>query len=363
MGSIANKHELDKSPKRFLPSIATMSMGSPAHALDTKLKAAASKGFLGIELYWDDLHAYSFLLGNQVSDAGETAASRRRALLCAASEVAKLAETLGLRIISLQPFRNFDGLRNREVRRQRVDEFKLWLAVARELGTDTIGVPSTLPTVRGEDYTGDVEAAAEDLRQLCRLAKEEGIRVAYENLCFAAYVQDWEEAWERIRLAGEVGNLVFLPDTFNLCGRRYMDPEEESGRAAHASANLQASLERLVDVVPMSKMPILQVADAERLEVPLTEDHPWRKESGLVPLMALSRNARLFPFEKRGYLPILHVIQILAEAGWEGWVSMEVFTRTAAVPGERTIWEHADRAWRSWQKLADSMGWAVRPEM
>lgn len=340
-----------------------MSLGSSTlHSLDTKLRVAAAKGFLGVELYWDDLFQYSLPIRNKISPntLPETTESSL-AVLLAAADIAKLAAGLHLKIISLQPFRNFDGLRNPDLREERLAEFKLWVATARQLGTNIIGVPSTLPTVNSADYTGNRDAAAADLAVLARLAKRLGVRIAYENLCFAAHVKDWEQAWDRIQLAGEPKQLLFLPDTFNICGQTYMNPEDPSGRTPDGAVNLQASLQNLINTVPMHRMPLLQVADAELLDSPLTSDHPWRKETRLTPLMALSRNARLFPFEETGYLPVLSVIQALVSAGWEGWVSMEVFSRTTQVEGERTIWEHAERAWRSWEKLANFMGWQVQP--
>ncbi|KAK2612067.1 hypothetical protein QQS21_001916 [Conoideocrella luteorostrata] len=340
-----------------------MSLGSSTlHALDTKLKVAAAKGFIGIEMYWDDLLQYSLLFRNKMTSYNTYGATENSfAIFEAADDIANLAARLRLKIISLQPFRNFDGLTNPDLREKRLEEFRLWLAIARRLGSDIIGVPSTLPTVDAADYTGNRHTAAADLAKLSRLAEAQGIRVAYENLCFAAYVKDWHQAWERIQLARQPENLLFLPDTFNLCGQTYMDPEETCGKRPNATIELRRSLQRLVDTVPMHRMPLLQVADAELPDSPLTHDHSWRKEAGLVPLMALSRNARLFPFEEKGYLPISSVVQSLVNAGWEGWVSMEVFSRTTAVEGEETIWEHATRAWRSWERLAGSMGWQVRP--
>lgn len=350
----------DPPPKRFLPSIATMSLGSTTHPLNTKLEVAALKGFRGIELYWDDLAQYSLSRVAQTPSPPELISDT---ILEAASEIAKLAKSLRLKIVSLQPFRNFDGLINRKLRKRRLEEFQVWLAVAHILGTDIIGVPSTLPTVNKADYTGDRFAAAADLKFLVKLAKRCGIRIAYENLCFGEHVKDWKQAWDRIKIARSPENLLFLPDTFNICGRTYMDPEEESGKQPNADSDLRDSLKMLVDKVPMSRMPLLQIADAEALDLPLTEDHPWRKETGLGPLMALSRNARVFPFEKKGYLPVLSVVQALVDAGWEGWLSMEVFSRTTNVEGEATILEHADRAWASWETLAGSMGWDARPKI
>ncbi|KHN97580.1 4-hydroxyphenylpyruvate dioxygenase [Metarhizium album ARSEF 1941] len=354
-------------PKRFLPSIATMSLGSAKlHALDTKLKVAASKGFLGIEMYWDDLFQYSVQFRNKASPYAaaqeqQRGATSSLAVLLAAADIAELAARLGLKITCLQPFRNFDGLTDPGLRARRLDEFRLWLATARRLGTDIIGVPSALPTVRPDDYTGSRRAVAADLAGLARLARPHGIRVAYENLCFAAHVRDWHQAWDAIQLADEPDNLLFLPDTFNLCGRTYMDPEHASGKTPNAAADLEASLQRLVEAVPVRRMPLLQVADAELPDRPLTRAHPWRGEAGLPALMALSRNARLFPFEERGYLPVLDVIQTLVAAGWEGWLSLEVFSRTTAAEGDETIRQHADRAWDSWEKLARLMGWQARP--
>ncbi|QUC19747.1 uncharacterized protein UV8b_03988 [Ustilaginoidea virens] len=335
-----------------------MSLGAAhLHPLDKKLAAAASRGFLGVELYWEDLAAYSALLGGGGG------------MLAAAGAVSELCARLGLRVVSLQPFRDADGVASPRLREALLAEFREWLAVAGALGTRIIGVvPATLPPPRGllpadcGAGAGEAAAAALLLRDLAALARPLGIRVAYENLCFAAHVREWEQAWERIQLA-RADNLVFLPDTFNLCGGAYMDPEHPSGRRDGGDALLGQKLRGLADTVPPASMPLLQVADAEWQPVPLTADHPWRRDTGFAPLMALSRNARQFPFERGGYLPVLSVVEAVVAAGWSGWVSMEIFSRTTAKAGDDTIREHADRAWRSWVKLAKRMGWNTRPKL
>lgn len=399
--------DINATPKQYLPSVATMSLGNAKlHALDKKIKAAATMGFQGIELYWPDLVEYARKYetrpnphSTNTTTHGLTDMATISVLMAAAKHVGQLCRDLNIEVVSLQPFRNFDGVTNPILRAKRIAEFGLWMNVANELRAGVIGVPSTLPVISADedrtddDYTGDKDAIARDLKELAELAAPRGIRIAYENLCFGRHIQHWEDAWDIINLAsreddsslnsfelgassngGLMKNLVFLPDTFNICGSKYMDPTTAAGRARNATLAFNQSLKDLTSSIPVAMMPLLQVADAELPASPLDEHHPWRaavKGSGtsstgceyakLSPLMALSRNARLFPLEEDGYLPVVSVVRAFVQAGWSGWVSMEVFSRTTEKEGDETIWQHAKRAWESWLALADAMGWEKRP--
>ncbi|KAK2591835.1 hypothetical protein QQS21_010474 [Conoideocrella luteorostrata] len=346
-----------------------MSLGAPDLPLMDKLIAAREVGFLGVEMYMEDLVEFAKwrVSEKRAISAAETTANAddAPALRGAARHVRSMCDKLSLKVVSLQPFRNFDGLTDPALRAQSLQLFELWLEIAEILGADLIGVPATLPTADNlrSAYTDDPQAAANDLKLLAAMAKPYGIQVAYENLCFSAHVQDWEQAWERIQLAcadGKTDNLVFLQDTFNFCGKRYIDTDRPSGVRVNGDENLQHSLERLLEELDMTKMPLFQIADAECMGETLTKDHPWRRDSGHGALMALSRNGRLFPLEEGAYLPVSNIAKAMAEKGWSGWVSMEIFARNTAKDGRTTIFRHADRAWASWERLATELGWQVK---
>lgn len=266
---------------------------------------------------------------------------------------------MNLEVISLQPFRDYDGLTNPTLHRHRLTEFKNWLLIARELGTKIIGVP---PTINADvrSHTGDQAIIVLDLIDLAALAKPYGVCIAYENLCFGAHVRSWQKAWEIVRKTGEADTVMFLPDTFNICGDVYADPTQSDGRNLDAAQHLRVSLEALTVTLPPTSIPYIQIADAERPSAPITSSHPWMKGC-TNPKMAWSRNARLYPLEKEGYLPVLDVVKAVVNTGWSGWVSQEVFTRATQVEGEETVWELAERAWKGWEKLAKKMGWKARP--
>lgn len=162
---------------------------------------------------------------------------------------------------------------------------------------------------------------------------------------------------KKVREKEKIG---FLPDTFNICGDIFADPTSPNGQAPDAVEALSRSLAAFAVTIPSSSIPFIQVADAELPLEPLTVAHPWM-EGCTNAKMAWSRNARLFPMEKEGYLPILDVLQAVVKTGWSGWVSQEVFSRVTAVEGDETVWELADRAWKGWEKLALKMEWEPRP--
>ena len=83
---------------------ATVFFGTPNLPSDEKLKAIAAAGFQGIELGFPDL--LSFASKNLGKDVGP----HNFGLLCNAGlEVKRMCAGLGLKIVMLQPFSNFEG--------------------------------------------------------------------------------------------------------------------------------------------------------------------------------------------------------------------------------------------------------------
>lgn len=69
-------------------------------------------------------------------------------------------------------------------------------------------------------------------------------------------------------------------------------------------------------------------------------------DSQLMPQMQWSRNIHLFPCEpdRGGYLPIIDSARVwFEEAGYRGWVSMEVFSRSMSEKDEIVPRTHAQR--------------------
>ncbi|KAA8644645.1 uncharacterized protein ATNIH1004_008851 [Aspergillus tanneri] len=102
----------------------------------------------------------------------------------------------------------------------------------------------------------------------------------------------------------------------------------------------------------LSKLFIVQMADAEPLVTPLRPGHPLYV-AGQPPRMSWSRNARHFLCEgyRGGYLPVVEILRALLDLGWEGWLSYEIFSRTLANPEPETLVHHASSASLSWSKL------------
>ena len=115
---------------------ATVSVGTPKHSLEGKLKAIAGAGFQGIELGFPDL--LSFASKNLGRDVGP----QEFDILCNSGlEVKRICTELGLRIVMLQPFSNFEGWKPQSAERK--DAFKRakgWIRIMEAVGTDMLQV-------------------------------------------------------------------------------------------------------------------------------------------------------------------------------------------------------------------------------
>jgi 4-hydroxyphenylpyruvate dioxygenase len=101
-------------------AIATNSLGKSAagHTIHRKLQAAKAHGFDGLEVAFECLEAHaSTYISHQ---------SRNGRLLAAAGDIYKLATSLGLELIALNPFGAYDGLKDPHDVEIRLQEAELW---------------------------------------------------------------------------------------------------------------------------------------------------------------------------------------------------------------------------------------------
>lgn len=238
--------------------IATVSLSG---LLDDKLVAVAGAGFDGVEVFDPDLVA------SPASPA----------------EVARRCADLGLSVDLFQPVRDVEGVPPERFA-QVLHRVRRKLDVAAELGAPMVLACSTVDP----DAIDDVDLSAEQLHAIGDLARERGVRIAFEALAWGRHANRLEQAWERVARADHpaVGLAV---DTFHLLAR---------GDGAGA-----------LDGVPGERIFFLQVADAPALDMNVLE---W------------SRHHRCFPGQ--GTLDVVPVAAKVLEAGYRGPVSLEVFS-------------------------------------
>ena len=170
-------------------SIATVSLSG---GLGEKLEAIAAARFDAVEIFENDLVTFN-----------GTPADVRRA--CA---------TLGLGIVTLQPFRDFEGMP--EGPRARVfARAERKFDVMEELGCDLLMICSNV----SPDALGGIDRAAADLRELGERAARRGLRIAFEALAWGRHINDYRDSWETVRRADHPAVGLVL-DTFHILARK-----------------------------------------------------------------------------------------------------------------------------------------------
>ncbi|KAL4893498.1 xylose isomerase-like protein [Aspergillus ambiguus] len=310
------------------------------------LAQAANAGFEGVEIFYEDLEYL----------AKEKGALNDESLLAAARETRAICDQNGLKVIGLQPFLFYEGLVDRSQHEQKLQKVKVWFRIVKILGTDIIQIPSNF---QSEGISGDRDLIVADMTEIADLGLQETpvVRFAYENLAWGTYISTWEDMWDIVRRVDRT-NFGCCLDTFNITGRVWADPACASGKTPNADADLQETIKNLIRTVDVNKVFYVQVVDAEKMEQPLVQGHPFYVE-GQPSRMSWSRNARLFLYEqdKGGYLPVVQVAEaFLSGLGYRGWVSMELFSRTMSDPDPTTPKTHAERGIQAWNGLKQEFG-------
>jgi len=258
-------------------SVATVCLSG---GLSEKLQAIAAAGFRGVEIFENDLLSYN----------GTPA------------DVAKEVADLGLKVVTFQPFRDFEGMPDTQ-RTRTFDRAERKFDLMQEIGCDLLMVCSNV----SPDSLGGIDRAATDFRQLGEGAAKRGLRVGYEALAWGRHINDYRDAWEVVRRADHPAIGLVL-DTF------------------HTYA-CKTDLKPL-RAIPGDRIFLVQLADA-----------PWLE----MDLLSWSRHFRCFPGQ--GDMPLVEFMEAVLATGYDGEFSLEIFNdqfragspRSVAVDGQRSL--------------------------
>jgi 3-dehydroshikimate dehydratase len=264
-------------------SIATVCLSG---GLREKLEAIAAAGFRGVEIFESDLLSYN---GTP-------------------TDVARGMSELGLRAITFQPFRDFEGMP--EPQRQRTfDRAERKFDLMQELGCDSLLVCSNV----SPDSLGGIDRSAADFHELGERAAKRGLRVGFEALAWGRHINDYRDAWEVVRRADHPAIGLVL-DSFHTYARK------TDLKPLHA--------------IPGDRIFLVQLADA-----------PWLD----MDVLNWSRHFRCFPGQ--GDLPLLDFMAAVQATGYQGDLSLEIFNdqfragspRSVAIDGQRSLVYLMDR--------------------
>ena len=258
-------------------SIATVSLSG---GLAEKLEAIAAAGFGGVEIFEADLLSFN---GTP-------------------RDVARMVEGLGLKILTFQPFRDFEGMPEPQ-RARTFARAERKFDLMQELGCSQLFVCSNV----SPDSLAGLERAAADFHELGERAAKRGIRVGYEALGWGRHIYDYRDAWEVVRRADHPAIGIVL-DSFHIFSRR-------------------------TDLKPLRSIP------REKIFLVQLSDAPWLD----MDIMQWSRHFRCFPGQ--GDFPLADFMAAVADTGYNGPLSLEVFNdefragspRSVAVDGHRSL--------------------------
>src|SRR5580693_4794680 len=261
----------------MIRSIATVSIGG---ALDEKLKTIAAAGFDAVEIFENDFTSFDG----------------------SARDVARMCGDLGLRICALQPFRDFEGMGEPQ-RKQTFRRAEMKFDLMGELGTDLLLVCSNVSPLA----LGGIDRAADDFCELGERAAKRGLRVGFEALAWARYVNDYRDAWEIVRRAAHPAIGIILDSFHTLAPGFPVGP---------------------IAAIPADRIFLVQLADAPQLDL---------------DVLSWSRHFRCFPGQ--GNLPVADFMRAVDTTGYKGPLSLEIFndqfraqsTREVAIDGMRSL--------------------------
>jgi 4-hydroxyphenylpyruvate dioxygenase len=236
------------------------------------------------------------------------------------ADVGKMVRDHGLEITLFQPFRDFEGMPE-PLRSRTFDRAERKFDVMQELGTDLVLVCSNVSPAS----LGGIDRAAEDFRELGERAAKRGLRVGYEALAWGRHIHDHRDAWEIVRRADHP-NIGLILDSFHTLSRRI---DVNSIRS-----------------IPKDKIFIVQLADAPQIEM---------------DLLYWSRHFRSMPGE--GDLPVTEFTTAIADTGYDGYFSLEIFndqfrggsTRSIATDGHRSLIYLGDQVRRATQSTTPQL--------
>jgi 4-hydroxyphenylpyruvate dioxygenase len=258
-------------------SIATVSLSG---GLAEKLEAIAAAGFSGVEIFESDLLSFN---GTP-------------------KDVAGMVASLGLKIVTFQPFRDFEGMPEPQ-RSRTFARAERKFDLMGELGCNLLMICSNV----APDSLAGIDRAAADFHELGERAQKRGIKVGYEALAWGRHVSDYRDSWEVVRRADHPAIGLTL-DSFHIFSRK---------------TDLKA-----IRSIPGNRIVLVQLADA-----------PWLD----MDVMNWSRHFRCFPGQ--GDFPLTEFMDAVSATGYSGVLSLEIFNdqfragspRSVAVDGQRSL--------------------------
>jgi 4-hydroxyphenylpyruvate dioxygenase len=267
-------------------SIATVSLSG---GLAEKLEAIAAAGFTGVEIFENDLLSFN---GTP-------------------RDVADLVASLGLKIVTFQPFRDFEGMPEPQRSRAFARAERKFDLMA-ELNCNLLMICSNV----SPDSLGGIDRAAEDFHELGERAAKRGMRVGFEALAWGRHISDYRDSWEVVRRADHPAIGLTL-DSFHIFARK---------------TDLKA-----IRSIPRDKIILVQLADG-----------PWLD----MDVINWSRHFRCFPGQ--GDFPMVDFMDAVEATGYAGLLSLEIFNdqfragspRSVAIDGQRSLIYLADQVRR-----------------
>lgn len=228
------------------------------------------------------------------------------------ADAGRMVRDHGLEITLFQPFRDFEGMP--EPHRSRLfDRAERKFDIMQELGTDLVLVCSNVSPLA----LGGIDRAVADFHELGERAAKRGLKVGYEALAWGKHISDHRDAWEVVRRTNHP-NIGIILDSFH-------------------------TLSRQIDInsirsIPKEKIFIVQLADAPLIDM---------------DLLYWSRHFRNMPGE--GDLPVEAFTSAVAETGYDGYFSLEIFNdqfrggsaKAIAADGHRSLITLGDRVRRN----------------
>ncbi|KAI0173674.1 xylose isomerase-like protein [Hypoxylon sp. FL1284] len=309
---------IDSKGAKIPTCYATCSIGhKESHTLPLKLKAIADAGFDAIELSMPDILSYGKMLNGREPDPKDY-----DTLVEIGKSARAQAQEHNLKILMLQPFANFEGWpKGSSERKDAFDRATGWMRIMEAVGTDMLQIGSS----DAPGISSSFEHLAGDLAELADLFAPKGMRIAYENWCWATHAPDWKDVWSIVKTANRP-NLGLCLDTFQSGGGEWADPTTASGLVEGLSRDeletkWSQSLAELSKTVPPEKIYLLQISDAYKMEPPLEAK---TNDEGLRPRGQWSHDYRPLPYDG-GYLPVQPFLNAVLGTGFRGWLSIEVF--------------------------------------
>lgn len=197
-------------------------------------------------------------------------------------QLGRMVRDFGLEITLFQPFRDFEGMPE-PLRSRTFDRAERKFDLMQEMGTDLVLVCSNVSSAA----LGGLDRAAADFHELGERAAKRDLRVGYEALAWGRHINDHRDAWEIVRRADHA-NIGLILDSFHTLARKI-------------DVNSIRSIQK-------EKIFIIQLADAPKIDM---------------DLLYWSRHFRNMPGE--GELPVQDFMAAVAETGYDGYLSLEIF--------------------------------------